>query len=133
MANTIWKEVFLIMCSCLKENARHSGRFLLSLRITNDYALMTLCGDQHNICNDEGKFNGMRPCRAVYGDNQKIQDIIFGPFFICDCRGENFDSLNAEQLDRYGHMFECPEHYVKVNGEIHAIPYEPSKSMDRAR
>lgn len=49
-------------------------------------------------------------------------DIIFGPFFICDCRGKNFDSLNAEQLDRYGHMFECPEHYVKVNGEIHAVP-----------
>lgn len=85
------------------------------------------------VCNDEGKFNGMRPCRAVYGDDQKIQDIIFGPFFICDCSGENFGSLNAEQLDRYGHMFECPEHYVKVNGEIHAIPYEPSRSMDRAR
>ena len=85
------------------------------------------------VCNDEGKFNGMRPCRAVYGDYHKIQDIIFGPFFICDCSGENFGSLNAEQLDRYGHMFECPEHYTKVGGEIQAIPYVPSKDMDWAR
>ena len=85
------------------------------------------------VCNDEGKFNGMRPCRAVYGEDHKIQDIIFGPFFICDCSGENFGSLNAEQLDRYGHMFECPEHYAKVGGEIHAIPYVPSKDADRAR
>ena len=133
MANTIWKEVFLIMCSCLKENARHSGRFLLSLRITNDYALHTLCGDQHNVCNDEGKYNGMKPCRALLDDEGKVQDIIFGPFFICDCRGEEFASLSAEQLDRYGHLFECPEFYVKDQGEIKAIPYFPSAELNKTR
>lgn len=46
---------------------------------------------------------------------------------------EQLDATDPEQLDRYGLMFECPEHYVKVNGEIHAIPYEPSGSMDQAR
>ena len=45
------------------------------------------------VCNDEGKFNGMRPCRAVYGEDGKMMDIIFGPFFICDCSPENFASL----------------------------------------
>lgn len=37
------------------------------------------------VCNDEGKYNGMRPCRAIYGEGREMMDIIFGPFFI---RGE---------------------------------------------
>lgn len=45
------------------------------------------------VCNEEGKFNGMAPNRAVYGENKKIMDIIFGPFFICDCSGESFGTL----------------------------------------
>ena len=32
------------------------------------------------VCNDEGKINGMRPCRAVYGEDGRVSDIIFGPF-----------------------------------------------------
>ena len=85
------------------------------------------------VCNDEGKINGMRPCRAIYDEDRTIRDIIFGPFFICDCSGMEFGSLNAEQLDRYGHMFRCPENYYRVNGEIKAIPYFPSVNMDHVR
>ena len=85
------------------------------------------------VCNDEGKINGMRPCRAIYDEERNIRDIIFGPFFICDCSGMEFGSLNAEQLDRYGHMFQCPENYYRVNGEIKAIPYFPSVNMDHVR
>lgn len=32
------------------------------------------------VCNDEGKYNGMRPCRAIYGEDREMMDIIFGPF-----------------------------------------------------
>lgn len=32
------------------------------------------------VCNDEGKYNGMRPCRAIYGEGREMMDIIFGPF-----------------------------------------------------
>ncbi len=85
------------------------------------------------VCNDEGKYNGMRPCRAIYDSEKRIQDIVFGPFFICDGGGEDFGSLDEEQLDRYGHMFECPEHYLRVDGEIKAIPYVPSKNMEHMR
>ena len=46
------------------------------------------------VCNDEGKYNGMRPCRAIYGENREMMDIIFGPFFICDCSTPYFGSLN---------------------------------------
>ena len=31
------------------------------------------------VCNDEGKYNGMRPCRAIYGEGREMMDIIFGP------------------------------------------------------
>ncbi len=85
------------------------------------------------VCNDEGKYNGMRPCRAIYDSEKRIQDIVFGPFFICDGGGEDFGSLDEEQLECYGHMFECPEHYLRVDGEIKAIPYVPSKDMAHTR
>ena len=68
MANTIWKEVFLIMCSSSRKNARNTERFPLSIHITDDYALQHLCGEQHNVCNDEGKLNGSALNRAIYAE-----------------------------------------------------------------
>ncbi len=85
------------------------------------------------VCNDEGKFNGMRPCRAIYDDEKKIQEIIFGPFFICDCSTPEFGSLNSEQLERYRNMFDKPERYFRVDGEIKAVPYDPHKDMSFVR
>ena len=85
------------------------------------------------VCNDEGKFNGMRPCRAVYGEDGKMMDIIFGPFFICDCSGEEFASLSDEQLERYANQFRYPENYLRINGEITAIKYDPTRDRDKAR
>jgi hypothetical protein len=56
---------------------------------------------------------------------REILDIIAGPCFICDCSGENFGSLSAEQLDRYTKKFRYPEQFIRVNGNIEAIPYKP--------
>lgn len=131
MANTIWKEVFLIMCSSSKENARNTERFSFTLRITDNYTLPVLCGAPHNICNDEGKYNGMRPCRAIYGEDREMMDIIFGPFFICDCSTPYFGSLNREQLERYTKQFQNPERFFRVGGEIKAVPYKPEKGHER--
>ena len=85
------------------------------------------------VCNDEGKFNGMRPNRAVYGENGRIEDIIFGPFFICDCSGENFGSLTDEQLKHYSEQFRYPEHYFRIDGEIKAVRYDPTRGRDHER
>lgn len=131
MANTIWKEVFLIMCSSSKENARNTERFSLTLRITDNYTLQMLCGAPHNVCNEEGKFNGMSPNRAVYGDDHEIMDVIFGPFFICDCSGSNFGSLDREQLERFKKQFRNPEKLIRVNGQIMSIPYTPQQDKSR--
>jgi len=57
------------------------------------------------VVNDEGKLNGMLPNRALYDDDGRIEDIIFGPFFICDCSTENFKSLSEEQVKHFKEMF----------------------------
>ncbi len=77
------------------------------------------------VCNDEGKINGMDLNRGIYGEDGKLQDIIAGPFFICDCSGCSFGSLSSEQLDRYTKQFKNPERFYRVGGEITAVPYEP--------
>ena len=87
------------------------------------------------VCNDEGKFNGMRPNRAVRNEDGRIEDIIFGPFFICDCSTENFGSLTEEQLKRYSEQFRYPEHFFRDvhSNEIKAVRYDPARSRDQSR
>ena len=85
------------------------------------------------VCNDEGKINGMRPNRAIFDEDHNIVDIIFGPFFICDASTPEFLSLNPEQLDRYGRMFERPERFFRMDERIAAVPYDPSMEMPLSR
>ena len=85
------------------------------------------------VCNDEGKINGMRPCRAVYGEDGELMDIIFGPFFICDSRGEDFGSLSEEQLKRYEEKFRLPEYFFKGERGVGVVRYDPTESRDRGR
>ena len=237
MANTFREKGFLIpiMCSYLSQSAdcfMHSG-FLL--HIISNYALQTLCGSPHNISNEEGKFNGMMPNRAIYSEPQEVEmsygeltsrfreaernggehltgyivftedsftkpypeaartyavssnnkafqpnmggysiyasaldgsdpmirlegymqsekggkdgwkiercymksdekemiDVIFGPFFICDCSGPNYGSLNQEQIDRFMKQFENPERLIRMNGTLMSVPYKPEPDFSR--
>ena len=83
------------------------------------------------VCNDESKINGMRPNRSVKSDEGIMVDFIFGPAFVCDCRGESFDSLSDEQLGRYAKMFRYPEHLARINDEIIGIPFNPQNDKER--
>ena len=88
--------------------------------------------DDHDsviVCNDEGKLIGMDPCRAVYRDDGKIADIIFGPFFICDCSTEEFKSLDDVRADKYLEQFWYPEIYYRKGDEIEAVRYDPDKNL----
>ena len=60
----------------------------------------------------------------VMEESNEIIDIIAGTFFICDCSGENFDSLSEEQLQRFSEKYKNPEHFIRMNGVIQAIPYK---------
>lgn len=83
------------------------------------------------VCNDESKINGMQPNRSVKNEDGVMVDFIFGHAFICDCRGESFDSLSDEQLSRYTKMFRYPEHLAKLNGQLIGIPFNPQREQER--
>lgn len=80
------------------------------------------------ICNEEGKYNGMRPNRAVYAENKEMIDILFGQFFICyaPIESEKFESLTPELAKKYEEKFKNPERfYRESNGKIVAEPFKP--------
>lgn len=84
------------------------------------------------VCNDEGKINGMPLNRAVYGRDKKMLDVIAGSAFICDCSGENFNSLSKEQISRYMEKFKYPEVFFQSMDGIKAQPFKPkNKEMER--
>ena len=83
------------------------------------------------VCNDEGKINGMPLNRAVYGEDKKMIDIIAGPAFICDCRGESFDSLSDEQIARYKRQFRYPEIFLRDGDKIKAFFVKPDRENER--
>ena len=75
---------------------------------------------------EHGGENGWRIERCyMKNPEREMLDVIFGPFFICDCSGENYGSLNQEQIDRFTKEFQYPEHLIRLNGELKSIPYRP--------
>ena len=58
-------------------------------------------------------------------------DVIFGTFFICDCSGQNFGSLDREQLERFKKQFRLPEKLISVNGKILSVRYNPDQEKSR--
>lgn len=55
------------------------------------------------VVNEEGKINGMQANRRLEND------IIAGPFFIIRDDGEDYSSLNDNDIDKYMKMFENPD------------------------
>ena len=122
MANTIWKEVFLIMCSSSRKNARNTERFSLSLRITDDYALQILCRSPHKICNEDGKLDGLPLNRALRDSDGDIYDIVAGNFFIVGLGESDFTDLPHELAERFAEQFRQPEMFLRESDKIVAAP-----------
>ena len=101
------------------------------LHITSNYTLTILCGDPHNVCNEEGKIDGLPMNRALYDENHEIYDIIAGPAFICDCSGENFGSLSDEQIKKYSRQFMRPERFYSTRDGVKAVPFQPYQGYER--
>ena len=138
MANKIWKEVFLIMCSSSRKNARNTERFSLSLRITDDYALQTLCGEQHNVCNEEGKLaeDSFSNCNRVLHNEIGIPyDIVVGTFLIVGLTEDDFSDLSQELIQRYEKLFHNPEefdYFTDAQGRTH-LDVRPCEPEDNAK
>ena len=133
MANTIWKEVFLIMCSGSRENARNTERFSLSLRITDDYALQMLCGEQHNVYNDDGKLMGLHLNRALRDENGQMYDAIAGDFLVVGLGEEDFASLTPEMAQKYKQLFHQPEAFLKLGNRLLVLPVPDEPPAEKPR
>ena len=83
------------------------------------------------VCDDEGKINGGRPNRAIYGEDGKMMDIVCGKFFICDCSTDQFKSLPDDMMQKYKKQFLLPERFCRINNEILAVKYDPAKETAR--
>ena len=70
----------------------------------------------------------------LHQDEKEILDIIAGNFLIVNApvESEHYESLSFGQLQKYRGKFKNPEHFVRVGGEITAIPYKAEKQK-RAR
>ena len=77
------------------------------LHITYNYALQTLCGAPHNVCDDEGKLKH-KPLNRPLED----YDVLSGDFFVCGLGKNDFTSLTDKQLRRYEKLFRDPELFL---------------------
>lgn len=79
-----------------------------------------------------GGKDGWKIERCYFKNIEKeMVDIMAGPFFVCDCSGESFGSLNEEQLKKYTEMFRRPERFAQLGGQIIPVPYTPNKNNER--
>ena len=83
------------------------------------------------VCNEEGKLNGMPLNRAVRDKDGDITDIIAGPFFVCDCSGENFGSLSPEMAKKYQEKFRYSELFYRLAGRIEVVTLKPAIKLER--
>lgn len=81
---------------------------------------------------EKGGADGWKIERCYMKESEReMIEIMAGPFFVCDCSGESFDSLNDDQLKKYTELFKQPERFARVNDEIVAVPYNPNKTQER--
>lgn len=78
------------------------------------------------VCNEEGKCNGLPLNRGISTEEYGLYEIIAGTFFICGCDGADFSSLTDEQIGVYLNKFKYPEMFIKLNGVIKSIKYNPT-------
>lgn len=59
------------------------------------------------VCNEEGKFAGLPPNRALYDGAGNILDVIMGNFFLCYAPPEvdSFQSLPDDLIEKYCKIF----------------------------
>ena len=134
MANTFWEKDFLIMCSYMSQSAdcfMHSG-FLL--HIISNYALQTLCGSPHKVCDEEGKLTGKPLNRALRDEDGHICDAVAGTFLLTGLSEDSFSSLTPEQIKKFSEHYKTPEMFLQMNGRLMVLPMDgPIKRPEKTK
>ena len=81
------------------------------------------------VCNDDGKFNGMQPNRAIYDADGEIMDIIAGTFLIVGLDEDNFAELSDEMAAKYVALFGTPEAFLRSGDRILVFPMGPDPDV----
>lgn len=77
------------------------------------------------VCNEEAKLLGLPLNRALRNEETgAVYEIIAGTFFLCGAPSDSdsFVSLTEEQLRAYAARFRFPEIFLRLNGQIIAVP-----------
>ncbi len=107
----------------------------IMLHITYNYALQTLCGAPHNVCNDNGIAENL-PLNRMLGD----YDIIHGTFFVCGLTSNDFTDLTPQQMKRYEELYHDPQLFFLLGKTLcveHTTPgrirpcYDPAAQNKR--
>lgn len=76
------------------------------------------------IANDDGKLLGLPANRALRDEAGRPYDILCGTFFLCgapaDC--DHFTDLTDEQAEKYRALFQHPEMFLNMGGQIIVLP-----------
>lgn len=77
------------------------------------------------VCNEEGRLLGLPLNRALRNEETgAVYEIIAGTFFVCGAPSDSdlFVSLTEAQLSAYATRFRFPELFLRLNGQIIAVP-----------
>ena len=76
------------------------------------------------IANDDGKLLGLPANRALRDEAGEPYDILCGTFFLCGAPAnyDHFTGLTDEQVEKYRAMFQHPEMFLKIGGQIIVLP-----------
>lgn len=83
------------------------------------------------VLNDDGKFKGLMPNRALYDGDGQLCDVIAGTFLVLGVAGENFCSLSKKQTGKYMEKYRIPERFAYINGAITVIPVSVDRSAKK--
>ena len=76
------------------------------------------------IANDDGKLLGLPANRALRDEAGEPYDILCGTFFLCGAPAnyDHFTGLTDEQVEKYRAIFQHPEMFLKIGGQIIVLP-----------
>lgn len=76
------------------------------------------------VCNEEGKMEGLPLNRAIYSKSGEMFDIIAGTFLVVGLSEDNFAELPDKLAEKYSKLFESPEQFYSINGQIEVLKVE---------